>query len=262
MNQNKQKPTTRKKPNRPNEVPAEILEQLNSGIRESANLAESLAIDFATLIIHIVPEISNDADRYFKSSEGITKRMAVAGELLLKYLGEKELPNLVLHPADTVRGWAAYMIACIPDISLSERLSLVRPLADDNHFGVREWAWLALRPHITVNIHNAVELMTGWVGESSANIRRFAIESTRPRGVWCTHIQELKKNPEIGLPILERVKADTSRYVQDSVGNWLNDAGKQQPDWVHSVCKRWQQESNAKETARICSRALRNFKVL
>lgn len=54
--------------------------------------------------------------------------MVVAGELLLKHLGEKKLPNLILHPSDTVRGWAAYMIACIPDISLSEILSLVRPL--------------------------------------------------------------------------------------------------------------------------------------
>jgi 3-methyladenine DNA glycosylase AlkC len=260
MNQNKQKLPSNKKTNRPSEVSVEILEQLNSGIRESANLAEILSIDFATLISYVAPEISNNyANNYFKSSDGITKKMMIAGELILKYLGVEELPLLASHPADTVRGWAAYMIACIPDISLSERLSLVQPLADDNHFGVREWAWLALRPHIAVNIQNAIELMTSWLEETSPNLRRFAIESTRPRGVWCPHIQELKKNPEIALPLLEPVKTDTSRYVQDSVGNWLNDAAKQEPDWVRSVCKRWQIESNTKETIRICSRALRNI---
>ncbi|WP_127081641.1 DNA alkylation repair protein [Dulcicalothrix desertica] len=260
MNKNKQQSPSTKKTNRPNEVPVEILEQLNSGIRESANLAEMLAIDFATLISYVIPEISNDANKYFKSSDGITKRMLIAGELLSKNLGATNLDSIAKHPADTVRSWAAYAIASIPDITLSERLNLIQPLADDNHFNVREWAWLALRPHITVNIQNAIELMAPWVEESSPNIRRFAIESTRPRGVWCPHIQELKKNPQIGLPLLEPVKADTSRYVQDSVGNWLNDAAKQQPDWVLSICKRWQVESNTKQTTRICSRALRNLK--
>lgn len=251
---------TSKKANRPNEVPVEILEKLNSGVCESTNLAEILAIDFAILMSHVVPEISTQTNRYFNTTEGITKRMAIAGELLLNHLGAKELPNIALHPADTVRGWAAYMVAGIPDIGLDERLSLIRPFANDSHFGVREWAWLALRPHISANIHNAIELMVSWLEETSPNYRRFAIESTRPRGVWSPHIQELKKNPAIGLPLLELVKTDASRYVQDSVGNWLNDAAKSNPDWVRSVCKRWQQESDTIETKRICSRALRNLK--
>ncbi len=253
MSQNKQKSPSSKKTNQKSEVSVEILEKLNSGTRESANLSETLAIDFDILISHVIPGASNNTNRYFESSDGITKRMAIAGELLLKYLGVEELPLLASHPADTVRGWAAYMIAKIPDISLSERLNLIRPLADDNHFGVREWAWLALRPHIALDIQNAIELMAPIVQETSPNLRRFAVESTRPRGVWCPHIQELKKNPEIGLPLLEPVKTDTSRYVQDSVGNWLNDAAKSQPDWVRSVCKRWQLESNIKEGAmRFC----------
>jgi 3-methyladenine DNA glycosylase AlkC len=71
---------------------------------------------------------------------------------------------------------------------------------------------------------------------SSENIRRYASENTRPRGAWCSHIKEFKQDLIPGLRILEHLKDDSSKYVQLSVGNWLNDAGKENPKWVKQVC--------------------------
>jgi 3-methyladenine DNA glycosylase AlkC len=251
---------TRKGAKRPVDVPVEVLQQLNSGEIETVNLSECLAVDFVTLMGHVVPELASAAKSRIQPSNGITKRMLVAGELLLEHLGTEGFQRLASHPSDTVRGWAAYIVAAIPDMTLIQRLDMIRPLADDNHFGVREWTWLALRSHIATQIHDAIQVMTAWLGESSPNLRRFAIESTRPRGVWCPHIQELKDNPEIGLPLIEPVRADVSSYVQDSVANWLNDAAKSRPDWVQMICRRWQLESDTPETTRICTRALRSLK--
>jgi 3-methyladenine DNA glycosylase AlkC len=245
---------------KPSDVPIDILDRLNSGAIETVNLAECLAVDFAILMEQVVPELATIAKGRITASEGITKRMTATGKMLLEHLGMAGVRDLAEHPSDTVRGWAAYMLAAIPDLSLTERLSLIRDLTDDHHFGVREWSWLAVRPYIAAQIDEAIPLLMPWVSDNSPNVRRFAIEVTRPRGVWCTHIPNLKQQPQIGLSLLEAVRADDSHYVRDSASNWLNDAAKSQPEWVKMVCQRWQLESNVPETQKLCTRALRSFK--
>jgi 3-methyladenine DNA glycosylase AlkC len=251
---------TRKGALKPIDVPLDILDKLNSGAIETVNLAECLAVDFAILMAQVVPELASVAKDRISPTDGITKRMAATGKLLLEHSGATGVEELVAHPSDTVRGWVAYLMAAIPDLSLDQRLNLIRPLANDSHFGVREWSWLAVRPYVTAQIDEAIPLLMPWVSESSPNLRRFAIEVTRPRGVWCGHISKLKEYPELGLVLLEPVRADLSRYVRDSASNWLNDAAKSQPEWVKMVCNQWQLESNVPETKKLCTRALRSFK--
>jgi 3-methyladenine DNA glycosylase AlkC len=243
-------------------VPPEVLSQLHAGTLATATLAEGLAIDFAILWRSVLPELPPEAAARLDAAgeRGVVQRMKLAAELMLEFGGNDLALRLSVHPSDTVRGWACFAVGLDDNLKkLKDRLALIRPLADDSHFGVREWAWLAMRPHAVKHLSHFLDEMKRWAADPSANLRRFASESTRPRGVWSSHIKQLCNNPALGLPVLDRLKADPSAYVLDSVGNWLNDAGKTQPEWVRNTVARWRAESPGPGVEHIARRAGRNI---
>lgn len=244
---------------RMSDITPERLVELNSGAAETTVLTECLAIDFAQLMRTAFPDVPAELHQQLDgSSAGITARMAQAAELLHTH-GTIRLSDLNSHPSDTIRGWACYFIAQQQHLALAEKLELIRPLADDHHFGVREWTWLAMRGDLIAQPELSFSLLQSWTNDPSYKIRRYACEAVRPRGVWCAHFNLLKTQPELALPILEALRSDPETYVQDSVANWLNDASKTTPDWVRTLCDRWLQESTSPSTARICKRALRTI---
>ncbi|OLL27415.1 hypothetical protein BTH42_32970 [Burkholderia sp. SRS-W-2-2016] len=247
---------------------------LEGGTHSTRNLSECLAIDQAALARAVLPDIGlatalpDVLQRLDKqASKGISHQIAVIGMAIgialhgmKKDVARQIAQRLSSHPSDTVRSWTAFALTrADPTFSLRDRLAAVRPFAADTHFGVREWAWIAVRPYIAAELVPAVTLLQGWTDSPDPNIRRFAVESTRPRGVWCEHIGQLKTNPGMGLPLLEALKADNARYVQDSVANWLNDASKTAPAWVVALCEQWTSTANP-ATDRIVERALRTVR--
>ena len=242
---------------RPSLVPPAILAELESGA-ESANHMEQIALDMGNLLSRQLPALRHRADELRVG--GLVTRMRVGGQILFEELGiDVLLAKAGRWGSDTQRGWAAMAVGHAPDLDFEHRVALLLPFADDLHFAVREWAWLALRPHVAegdvISVVTALEPLTH---EPSDRLRRFASEATRPRGVWSAHVPGLKTDPGLALPLLTPLRADRARYVQDSVGNWLNDAGKTRPDWVHELCSDWSRDGDP-STARICRRALRSL---
>lgn len=238
------------------DVPPDRLAALNAGHVATATLTEGLAMDFAVLLAAVLPQ-ADTAAMQAAAGEGVTRRMALGGTLLRQ--AGADLDALAGHPSDTVRGWVCYALAQQHGTDLPALLTALRPLADDPHFGVREWVWLAARPALLTDLVQAIALLTPWTAERSDWLRRFASEALRPRGVWCAHAAALRADPAPGLPLLEPLRADPARYVQDSVANWLNDAAKDHPDWVRALCARWLADSPAPATQYICKRAQRSL---
>jgi 3-methyladenine DNA glycosylase AlkC len=241
---------------RPALVPSDVLAALESG-QESANHMEQIAMDMGNLLASQFPPLIRRANEL--RDIGLVARMRTGGRILYEELGLSAARTGVAWTSDTARGWAAMAIGYASGLPFEKRLELLRPFADDAHFAVREWAWLSLRPHVAADTHAAIALLISWTAEDSERLRRFASEATRPRGVWSAHLPILKSNPERGLPLLEPLRADPSRYVQDSVSNWLNDASKSQPEWVESLCETWERYSPTAATARIRRRACRSL---
>jgi len=236
-------------------ISPERLHLLNSGIAETRILIEILAIDFALLLHNVLPEFIYPE---LPEKLGITKRYSLIAQAIDNQFGFKILNQLKEHQSDSIRGLGCYLIGQ-QKCSFDEKLSYIRDLADDTNPGVREWAWIAIRPHFLSDAPSAINLLEPWASDSSDNVRRFASEISRPRGVWCKHAQILRETPILGLPILQKLNNDPAKYVQLSVGNWLNDAGKDHPDWVMNLCAQWQKESPTTNTTKICKRALRNL---
>lgn len=255
-----------------NEIPKEVLQLLQQGKVESVNLTEWLAINHIELLKNVLPSIglknsleSIVAELEKQNVETGMKVIRITGTLLDEIIlkeneGNKEdvLLKLSNHISDSVRCWAAFMNKKSNN-TLKDTLTYIRPFAADHHFGVREIAWMSIREDLSQNIEKSVELLVEWAKSEDENIRRFSVESIRPRGVWSKHIEILKQEPEKALPILNLLKSDPSKYVQDSVGNWLNDASKTKPDWVMNLCEEWEKDTDIKSTSRIIKKAKRTI---
>lgn len=248
----------------------EILNQLNNGDIESANLTEWLAVDQTVLLenllkkkgrIHYLEPILAEIAKLKKQTSNMLNEIIGMGLLNETYKNNDSqfLKEISSHTSDTIRCWITYTIGKNPQLSLSEKLQEIQPFAADTHFGVREISWMTVRSSIIANLVDSLEILSAWTLSEDENVRRFSTEATRPRGVWCEHIEVLKQNPKLALPILEPLKSDPSKYVCDSVGNWLNDASKTQPQFVISLCEKWEYESPTKQTAYIVKKAMRSL---
>ncbi|MHA6482315.1 DNA alkylation repair protein [Paenibacillus sp. strain BS8-2] len=106
-------------------------------------------------------------------------------------------------------------------------------------FTQRSSAEFAVRPFILEQPEEMVTQLLIWAEHPSEHVRRLASEGSRPRLPWAQALPMFKRDPSPVLPILERLKADTSLYVRKSVANHLNDIVKDHPELVIEIAKRW-----------------------
>ncbi len=246
---------------------------IDQGSIETRNLAECLAVDqrvlaasLASMVDSTLAEALRDAAQA-SHSLGISKKVATIGLALGQWLEaasaqqrDRHQALLFAHQSDTVRGWAAFANAwAVRDAGAEQALASQLRFAIDTHFGVREWAWLALRPQLASDLEGSLALLCRHAGHADPLVRRFCIEILRPRGVWCEHIARLKSEPEIAEALLVPLLAEADKYPQDSVANWLNDASKTRPDWVRQLFERY--PPACKASMRVFNRATRSLPV-
>jgi hypothetical protein len=141
-------------------VPAEVRRLLAAGLIETVNLSEWLIVDQAALAAAVFPSLGLAtlvapalATLAALPTPTAPKRLASLGALLAHELPsdrafDAATTGLLAHRSDTARCWALLALGARPGLLLTTRLARLRPGAADPNMGVREIAWMALRPHL------------------------------------------------------------------------------------------------------------------
>lgn len=94
----------------------------------------------------------------------------------------------------------------------------------------------AIRPQLERHPQETLKVLLEWTADESQHVRRLCSEGTRPRLPWASRLNLPR---DLVYPILESLKCDSSKFVQKSVANHLNDLGKDDPAWLLKTMKAW-----------------------
>ncbi|MEO0573054.1 MAG: DNA alkylation repair protein [Bacteroidota bacterium] len=256
----------RKGPRSLKDLNTEVIDYLNTGKIETKNLMEWLATDQLAILEIVLRDLKKE-DWFPNFVEAVhaqkkptaNSNTRVIGETFAQLSSNGSLyGQLKSHTSDIVRCWACWAESLQHD-DVASLIDGMRDYAADLHFGVREVVIFASKERMAEDLETSIKILSNWTNSKDENIRRFVAEALRPIGVWVKKISEFQEHPEKGLPLVGPLKSDSSKYVRDSVGNWLNDASKSKPDWVIGICHQWKKESPTKETAYIIKRAMRTI---
>ena len=101
--------------------------------------------------------------------------------------------------------------------------------------------------------------MKAWSKSKNFHVRRLSCEGARPRLPWASKLDVFVKNPKPILPILKNLKDDSSKYVQKSVANCINDILKDNEGIGMQLLEDWNKGNIGKERKWIIKHAVRNL---
>lgn len=228
----------------------DLLSALNRGELSCATHVEQMAVDMNILAVSLFGPLPSDIDLRERS---FIARMRAGGRLVWGLFGEELWRVAPSWSSDVARCWAAMAVGCA-ESNLPRALELARPFAADDHFGVREFAWLGVRGLIREQTIPALKLLEDWSIDDNPRCRRFAVEATRPISVWGVHLPLLKASPEMALPLIQQYRCEPEAYPARAARNWLRDARRSDPAWVDHVVRQWTESCGCEATLRVCRR--------
>jgi 3-methyladenine DNA glycosylase AlkC len=116
----------------------------------------------------------------------------------------------------------------------------------------------AVRPLLANNPKETMKRMTEWSTDENVHVRRLASEGARISLPWAKKLYAAINEFDSYKMILTNLKNDTSKFVQKSVGNNLNDLYKEFPAKANEIISEWKEDCPTKETMWIINHGLRS----
>ncbi|HTU67276.1 MAG TPA: DNA alkylation repair protein [Steroidobacteraceae bacterium] len=118
-------------------------------------------------------------------------------------------------------------------------------------------AEFSIRAFLETHPQRTLARLREWTKDPSPHVRRLVSEGTRPRLPWAPRLRAFQQDPAPVIELLELLKDDPELYVRRSVANNLNDIGKDHPEVVAGLARRWLREATP-ERQWIVRHALRS----
>jgi 3-methyladenine DNA glycosylase AlkC len=116
----------------------------------------------------------------------------------------------------------------------------------------------AIRPLLAHKTKETMKIMLKWSKDENVHVRRLASEGVRIALPWSKKLYNAIDDFENYKIILSNLKNDTSKFIQKSVGNNLNDLYKEFPDKANEIIKEWNEDNPSKATLWIINHGLRS----
>jgi 3-methyladenine DNA glycosylase AlkC len=116
----------------------------------------------------------------------------------------------------------------------------------------------AIRPLLEHKPREIMRTMEKWSKDGNVHVRRLASEGIRIRLPWAKKLYVATNEFEQYKTILGNLKNDTSKFVQKSVGNNLNDLHKEFPEKANEIIREWESGNPTKATVWIIKHGLRS----
>jgi len=118
----------------------------------------------------------------------------------------------------------------------------------------------AIRPLLANKPKETIKEIIKWSKDKNVHVRRLASESVRISLPWSKKLYIAIDYFENYKIILNNLRNDTSKFIQKSVGNNLNDLYKEFPEKANEIIKEWKKNKPTKETEWIIKHGLRSVK--
>jgi 3-methyladenine DNA glycosylase AlkC len=115
----------------------------------------------------------------------------------------------------------------------------------------------SIRAYIVSEEERTMARLAEWTADPSPHVRRLVSEGTRPRLPWAPRLPRFIEDPTSVVELLELLRDDPTTLVRRSVANNLNDIGKDHPEVLVAVCRRWKRGATP-ERERLIAHALRS----
>jgi 3-methyladenine DNA glycosylase AlkC len=232
------------------EIPARVasmIELVHPAFDAAGFVADCLdgyeALELTDRARHISRALSNHLPRGFEEAAGII--LASLGppieedELLGQGLGPFIYLPYVFYVAENgVDDWETAMAV---QHELTQRMSCE----------------YSIRVFIETEPDRTMTRLRVWAADPNPHVRRLVSEGTRPRLPWAPRLRRFVDDPAPVVELLEPLKDDPSPMVRRSVANNLNDIGKDHPDVLTEVCRKWLADASP-ERAALIKHALRS----